>query len=107
MARLTVERPGESVPHPPRLPVSGGAKINELGVALPIQDDVLVLDVAVDDPLSVEKSQAIGYLAEERADLERRETRRSRLDVVEEVLTNAEARHHLEKYQSAWVASGY
>lgn len=58
-------------------------KVNHLDVSLVVENDVLVLDIAMDDPVVVEEVDCFCDLCENASDGREGETRRMKVDVVE------------------------
>jgi len=84
--RDALERAGERVELAPLLDVGGAAKVDQAHVALGVEHDVLVLDVAVHDRVLVEEARGVGDLGEDALQRRRRKAVRVRVDKVEQVL---------------------
>jgi len=76
--------------------VSCRSKVDELGMTMTVEDDVLVLDVSMNDPLLVKERETVRDLTEERTDFERRQSVGLSFHSIEEILTDSEAGHDEE-----------
>jgi len=65
-------------------------------VSVTIENDVLVLDVSMNDPLRMKERETVRDLTEEGTDFEGRQSVGFSFHSVEEILTNSEARHDEE-----------
>jgi hypothetical protein len=68
--RGIVHRSRECIPFFARPPVGCGTEIDQLASTLSVENDVLVLDIPVDNPIGVQESDRIGELTKKRSDLE-------------------------------------